>query len=240
MKRDQLQRWTIRLIRTLTTTQFLGTENIPREGGVIIATNHMSRLDIPVLFVNPVRPDITALVADKYLRYPFFRWFAETAEAVWLDREKADFSAFREAVKLIKGGTAVGIAPEGTRSEVSALLEGKPGTVLLADRSSAPIVPVAIWGTEDAFKKLFTFRRPQIFARFGPAFQLPPLERDQREAQLRQYADEIMLRIAALLPERYWGFYRGHPRLPELLAEQSEPAARPYDETGVLKDGSSV
>lgn len=240
MRRDQLQRWIYRLLRALTRTEFLGTEHIPQNGGVIIATNHMSRLDIPVLFINPVRPDITALVADKYLRYPFFRWFAKTAGGIWLDREKADFSAFREAVKLLKSGRAVGIAPEGTRSVVSALLEGKPGTVLLADRSSAPIVPVGIWGTEDAFKKLLTFRRPRIFARFGPAFHLPPLDRAQREEQLRRYADEIMLRIAALLPERYWGHYRSHPRLPELLAEQSEMPTSPIDEAGALKGGSTI
>lgn len=240
MRRDQLQRWVYRLLTALTHTEFLGVEHIPREGGVIIATNHMSRLDIPVLFINPVRPDITALVADKYLRYPFFRWFAKTAGGIWLDREKADFSAFREAVNLIKGGRAVGIAPEGTRSAVSALLEGKPGTVLLADRSSAPIVPVGIWGTEDAFKKLFTFRRPHIVARFGPAFRLPPLERSRREEQLRQYTDEIMLRIAALLPERYWGYYRNHPRLQELLAEQSQPPVPPFGEAGVLEDGSTI
>jgi 1-acyl-sn-glycerol-3-phosphate acyltransferase len=217
MSRDRLRWWLQRLFRWLTRYEFQGLENIPPEGGVIIATNHMSRLDIPFLFINPVRPDITALVADKYLKYAFFRWFAETAGGVWLDRSKADFSAFRETVKLLKDGRAVGIAPEGTRSNIGELLEGKPGTLLLADRAGVPIVPVGIAGTEDAFKKIATFRRPKLVARFGPAFTLPPIQRDTRDQQLADYTDELMLRIAATLPEKYWGYYKNHPRLKEFV-----------------------
>lgn len=208
MTRDELQAWIRRLFRWLTTTTFEGTEYIPKTGGVLIATNHMSRLDIPVLFINPVRNDITALVADKYLKYPVFKWFTETAGGVWLDRKQADFGAFRETAKLLKDGRAVGIAPEGTRSNISELLEGKPGTILLADRAKVPIVPVAIIGSEDAIKKLLTFRRPKIIVRFGPAYSPPPLERATREAQLKEYTDELMLRIGELMPEKYWGFYK--------------------------------
>jgi 1-acyl-sn-glycerol-3-phosphate acyltransferase len=189
MTRDELQAWIRRLIRLLTTTRFEGVENIPPEGGVLIATNHMSRLDIPLLFVNPVRHDITALVANKYLKYPLFRWFTEVAGGVWLDRDEADFAAFRETAKLLKSGRAVGIAPEGTRSSIGELLEGKPGTVLLADRTGVPIVPVGIAGTEDAFLKIATFRRPKLIATFGPAIHFPPLERATREQQLKEYSD---------------------------------------------------
>ncbi len=218
INRNKLQKLVVFLFKVLTRTEFVGVENIPPDGGLIIATNHVSRLDIPVLFINPLRPDITALVADKYLGYPFLRWFVTTGGGIWLDRTKADFSAFGEALDALNHGRALGIAPEGTRSETSSLLEGKSGTVLLAHRGRVPIVPVGIWGTEKAIPNLLRLRTARIVVRFGKAFRLPPFSRDNREEDLKRQTDEIMCRIAALLPESYHGVYAGHPRLQELLA----------------------
>ncbi len=117
--------------RLITKTKYEGVENIPSQGPFIMATNHISRLDTPVLFLNPVRPDITALVTTKYMDYPFMRWFVETGGGIWLDRTKADFSAFGQAAEILAQGRPLGIAPEGTRSTNSQLLEAKPGAVLL-------------------------------------------------------------------------------------------------------------
>ena len=204
----------------LTDTEYLGNENVPLTGGVLIATNHMSRIDIPVLFETPNRPEMTALVTTKYLKHPLLRWFIVTAKGIWLDRDTADFGAFRSAVEALKSGVAVGISPEGTRSSNGQLLEGKPGTALLALRANVPIVPVAITGTEDAARKLLTFRRPHITCQFGKMIPAPKMDRENREGQLQQLTDEIMCQIAAMLPEKYWGFYANHPRLKEILAEQ--------------------
>ncbi len=225
MERETLQRIMYYLFDHITVTRFEGIENVPKEGGVIVATNHMSRMDILLLFVNPARKDITALVADKYVTYPGISWFVKTAGVTYIDRDRADFGAFREAQKLIKSGVAMGIAPEGTRSKVSELLEGKPGTVLLALRSGAPIVPVGLAGTENSFKKLLTFRKPHMVARFGKPIVIDEIPRENREQVLQKTVDEIMCRIAALIPPRYWGFYKDHPRLQELIAEQGGPVA---------------
>lgn len=222
MNRTRLQRFVIRMLRRLTVTTFTGAENIPREGGVIVATNHISRLDIPILFVNPIRPDITALVADKYLRYPLFRWFAETVGGIWIDRSQADFAAFSKSMEVLRAGIALGIAPEGTRSPTQTLIEGKAGVVLLAQRSGCPIVPVGIEGTATTLKKIFTFRRPRISVVFGKPFTLPPVPREDREAELQRQTDEIMCRIAVLLPETMRGVYANHPRTLELLAHPDE------------------
>lgn len=223
MERETLQRIMYYLFDHLTVARFEGTENVPKEGGVIVATNHMSRMDIPLLFVNPVRKDITALVAEKYVSYPGISWFAKTAGAIYIDRSRADFGAFREAQKLIKAGVAMGIAPEGTRSKISELMEGKAGTILLAIRTGAPIVPVGLAGTEDSFKRLLTFRKPRMVVRFGKPYVIEELPRENREEAMQNAIDEIMCRIAALLPARYWGFYKDHPRLQELIAEQGGP-----------------
>ena len=218
IKRTRLQRLIQWLIKALTNTQFIGAENLPPEGGVIVATNHVSRLDIPVLFVNPARPDITALVANKYLRYPLFRWITESAGGIWIDRSTADFAAFSKSMELLRSGRALGIAPEGTRSTTHALIEGKPGTVLLAQRSGLPVVPVGIAGSDTATGKMLTFRKPTITAVFGKPVILPPAPRENREQVMQQQTDEIMCRIAALLPESYRGAYANHPRTLELLA----------------------
>jgi 1-acyl-sn-glycerol-3-phosphate acyltransferase len=220
MKRETLRRIINRLIRMFSRPTFLGTEHLPKEGGLIVATNHLSRLDTLLLFINPARDDITALVADKYQDYPLFKWILDTGGIIWLDRENADFGALRAAVVALKKGVALGIAPEGTRSVKAELLEGKPGTVLVALKAGVPIVPVGIAGTEDVFTRMFTLRFPKLTIKFGPAFTLPPLDRDRRDEQMKEYTDEVMCRIAALLPARYHGFYKDHPRLKALLASQ--------------------
>jgi 1-acyl-sn-glycerol-3-phosphate acyltransferase len=210
------------LMRYLTRLEFKGDENIPAAGGVLLATNHMSRMDIPSLFITPKRPDMTALVTTKYLKYPFLRWFIVTANGIWLDRDTADFGAFRKAIEALKEGKALGIAPEGTRSVTSSLLEGKPGTAMLAIRASVPIVPVAITGTEDAVQKLLHFKRPHITVEYGPAIPAPVMDRGDRGGQLDQLTTEMMCRIAVMMPEKYHGFYTNHPRLKELQAESAK------------------
>ncbi|HTX78821.1 MAG TPA: lysophospholipid acyltransferase family protein [Longilinea sp.] len=218
MKRAALQRLVHFLLKTITRTEYLGADCVPTEGPIIIATNHLSLVDTPVLFNNPKRPDITALVTTKYQQYAFVKWFVNSGEGIWIDRDTADFGAFRRAVEALKRGLAVGISPEGTRSHDGQLQEGKPGAVLLALRSNVPIVPVALTGTERAVDDFKHLRVPHMIARFGPAFTLPELNRDDQTSELKRYTDEIMCRIAALLPEQYRGFYRNFPRVKELVS----------------------
>lgn len=207
MKKETLRRLVRFLVKTLTRTEFIGLEHIPASGGIIIAINHMSHIDTPILFVNPVRSDITALVTTKYLERPLIKWFIETAEGIWIDRDIADFTAIQTASKALAQGLALGIAPEGTRSKTAQLQEGKPGTVMLALKSGAPIVPVGIAGTEDAFKRLLRLRRPRITVRIGEPFTLPEFQPHHRSEELKRWTDILMRRIAELLPPEYRGVY---------------------------------
>ena len=208
MKRNTLQLFLRFLIKYLTVSEFQGIENVPKSGGVIWAINHMSYVDTPLLFVNPIRSDITALVTTKYKEKPFVAWFTNTAEGIWINRDIADFSAIRTAAKALAQGQALAIAPEGTRSKIGQLQEGKPGTVMLAVKSGVPIVPVGITGTETALSDLAHFRRPRMTARFGKPFVIPPFEPGSRSRELKKWTHELMLRIAELLPESYRGFYK--------------------------------
>ncbi|NPV57931.1 MAG: 1-acyl-sn-glycerol-3-phosphate acyltransferase [Anaerolineae bacterium] len=219
MKRKNLYRLLTFLFRHITITEHTGTENVPTTGGLIVATNHLSRMDIPLLFLNPVRPDITALVTDKYMKYPLIKWFVVSAKGIWIDRTKADFTAFRIGIEALRNGQSIGISPEGTRSHTGGLIEGKSGIVLLAEKAQVPIVPVGLTGTDTAMRDLKSFRKPRLKATYGPLFSLPPVSRDDRERDLQRMTDEVMCRIAAVLPPSYRGVYADHPRLKELLEE---------------------
>lgn len=209
------------LFGLLTRVEVIGLEKVPPQGGCILATNHLSRLDPPLLFMLIERDDLTALVADKYQKMPFISWFVNTLKGIWIHREDADFGALKDACRYLQQGGLLGIAPEGTRSRSKGLLPGKPGVVYLADKASVPVVPVAISGTEGAIFKILTLRRPKIRAVFGDPIHFPPVDRKQRDEILQRNTDEILCRIAALLPAEYRGVYADHPRLKEILAASS-------------------
>jgi 1-acyl-sn-glycerol-3-phosphate acyltransferase len=209
----------------LSRVEVVGYEHFPATGGCIVASNHMSRIDPALLFAICSREDMTALVTDKYQRYKFFRWLIEGVGGIWINRESADFRALRAACEFLQKGGMLGIAPEGTRSHSGQLLPAKTGAAYLADRSGAPILPVAISGSEKVWRELAHLRRPRLRVQAGPLFKLPPLQRRNRESLLQFNTDEIMCRIAAMLPSQYWGAYAGHPRLKELLSKPEEVIA---------------
>lgn len=196
-----------------------GYEHLPTEGNFVIATNHLGIVDAPLAFYALDRWDLFVLVGEKWEKNPFFRWLGKNFNFIFIDRFSPDIKALRKVIALMDEGKNLVIAPEGTRSRVGALIEGKPGVSYLATRLGQPIVPVGIAGTEDKviFGNLKKLQRSQIVLKAGPAFTLPPLPRENRDEVLKQYTDEIMCRIAALLPEKHWGVYKNHPRLKELL-----------------------
>ena len=138
---------------------------------------------------------------------------------IFIRRGKVDREALDAAIEVLNSGRAFGLAPEGTRSKTGALLRAKTGISYLADLSGAPILIAAIAGTETAFKKLRKLRRPHITIQFAKPFHLPPLDPDDRAGSMRRNADEVMCRMAAMLPPAYRGEYANHPRLAEFLED---------------------
>ncbi len=196
------------LFHYLTRMDVSGLENIPKEGGCLLALNHLSVLDAPLIFHLIDRPDVTAIVARKHQRNPLFRWVINQAQGIWLDRENLDVDALRTARQVLRQGWILGIAPEGTRSRTKALQPAHPGVAFLAAQCNVPILPVGIWGTEKAIALLLRLRRPDIHVRFGKPFFLPPLERRQRSQSLQRNTEMIMRHIATLLPPAYRGVYQ--------------------------------
>jgi 1-acyl-sn-glycerol-3-phosphate acyltransferase len=213
-------RWLIRtLFNLIAHVDVTGYEHLPKEGSFVIATNHLGIVDAPIAFYALDRWDMFVMIADKWEKVALFRFLGKYFNFVFIDRYNSDIKTLRRVIELMKEDNILVIAPEGTRSRVGSLIEAKPGVSYLATKLNRPIVPVALAGTEDKalFGNLKRLRRAHITVTAGPAFTLPPLPREGRDEALKNYTDEIMCRIAALLPERYRGFYAEYPRLKELL-----------------------
>ena len=215
-----LIRWLVRLIFDIIAhVEPGGYEHLPKEGSFIIATNHLGILDVPGAFYALDRWDMFVLVGEKWEEVALFRWVGKYFNFIFIDRFNPDIKSLRRVISLMEQNNILVIAPEGTRSRVGSLIEAKPGVSYLASKLNRPIVPVAITGTEDEaiLNNLKKLRRTHVTLTAGPAFTLPPLPRENRDEALKQYTDEIMCHIAALLPEKYRGVYADHPRLKELL-----------------------
>jgi len=198
-----------------------GAEKLPK-GNVIVAANHLGRLDTASLIYLLEREDIIMPIAEKYKNHPLYGVIGRAVNGIWLNRFEADFSALREILVRMETGGLLVIAPEGTRSKNEALQEAKLGVAFLASKSGYPVLPVAVSGTEDrgVVDNLKHFRRSKIVVRVGDPFKIEIPKGRGREDAMREATDEIMCQIGALLPESYRGVYADHPRLKELLAGQ--------------------
>jgi 1-acyl-sn-glycerol-3-phosphate acyltransferase len=212
------------LLRLMTHTEVVGIEKLNGlKGKAIVASNHLGTLDAGYAFMLVKRSDLIMVVAEKYREHPVFSRLVKQLNLLFIDRHEADFGTLRETLRRLDRGGILFLAPEGTRSRTEALLEGKPGVAYLAAKSQATVVPAAVTGTEDRVvgEKLRRFQRPHVRLVIGEPFTIPPLPKQDRDVFLRQQTDEIMTRIAVLLPEKYRGVYAQHPRLRKLIALRS-------------------
>jgi 1-acyl-sn-glycerol-3-phosphate acyltransferase len=221
-----LIRFLIRLLAPVVMRlEVFGKENLPASGAYIAAANHLGVLDSLLVYYLLERQDIILIIAEKHTRYAFTRWLVRSLDAIYIDRFNADMAVMREVLRRLRKGGVLVIAPEGTRSQTGALLEGRQGASFLAAKTGVPIIPVGATGTQDRLllANLKRLRRTPVTVRIGESFQLPPLSKQDRDAALLADTTEIMCRIAVLLPPEYRGFYADHPRLHELL---NRPAQR--------------
>lgn len=211
------------VLRLIARVEVRGFERLPASGGFVVAANHIGRLDAALPYYLLDRPDIIMVVAEKYERYGFFRWLVRLTNGMFIDRHNADVGAIRATLQRMREGGIFVITPEGTRSKSGCLIEAKAGAAYLAWKAGVPILPVALTGCEDAVvvSRLRRLQRLHIQAVAGEFFSLPSeVKGSERTATMQAYTDEIMCRIAILLPEERRGAYAHHPRLKELLQEE--------------------
>ena len=187
----------------------IGREHIPRKGGAIIVSNHMNNAD-PCVLPGIMPRRIVFMAKKEWFGNPLGALLFKLIGAFPVDRQSADLGALREATRVVNDGLPLLMFPEGTRSKDRQLHRGFPGTALVAYRTGAPIIPVAIIGTETIpWPWVFVrpFIGPRVTVRIGEPFY--PQKADRITSQAAKDATEdIMCHIAELLPEAYRGEYR--------------------------------
>jgi 1-acyl-sn-glycerol-3-phosphate acyltransferase len=204
------------LLRLLTHTHTEGLDRIPDSGRLIVVSNHLHYFDTAAVGATLPRPSYV-LAAEKYEKHILFSPILRVAGAIFINRGEADRAALRQALAVLKDDHCLAIAIEGTRSQSGALAEGKQGTAYLATRAGAPIIPVVVWGTENIIPAWFHLRRAEVHVVYGEPFSLPAGR--ARAAELARYTEQIMIRLARLLPADYRGVYQDHP-----LIDGAEPS----------------
>lgn len=145
-----------------------GKENIPRSGAFILASNHSSFLDPPILSVGSFRRRLNFLAKEELFFNNIFGWYIRKLGAIPLSREKTDISAIKECIKRIKRGQPIVIFPEGTRNRQGEIKEGLPGIALLAAKTNIPVIPAYIKGADCALDaNLKSLRFCRIYLKFG-------------------------------------------------------------------------
>jgi 1-acyl-sn-glycerol-3-phosphate acyltransferase len=125
-----------------------------------------------------------------------------------------------------------GLAPEGTRSRVGALIRARDGAAYLATRSNVPILPVGIVNTDIIGYKMAHLRKTDLILNFGKPFSLPDIDRRPKGEELAAYTHLIMIHIAALLPEHHRGYYANSEALKALLTGE-DPWPHCLQEEGI-------
>jgi 1-acyl-sn-glycerol-3-phosphate acyltransferase len=193
--------------------EVVGAENVPRRGGLIIASNHLNNAD-PGLVGAFMRRRVVFMAKDEMFQWLIMGLYFRLIGAFPVRRFEADLKGLRRAVRAVRRGQALVMFPEGTRSRTGSMGQGHPGTAVVALRTGAPILPVAVTGTEVVRLPgdfLRPFRRIKIRLVVGQPFFLPSVDRPKAE-DFDRCTDIVMGRIAALLPLQYRGYY--HDRVP--------------------------
>lgn len=182
-------------------------DKVPQKGPLIIITNHTGQLEVAVFFGQLTPRPVTGWAKTESWDNPFLNWLFTLWGIIPVRRGEGDMSALRKAMKALDDGYIFGIAPEGTRNKTGRLKRAHPGAVLLAVHSGATILPVVHWGGENFLKNLARFKRTDFHMRVGKPFKLELNGAKMTRENRQKIADEMMVRIAELMPQDYRGDY---------------------------------
>ena len=195
------------LYKTYFRARMYNAGRVPETGPVIIASNHASLLD-PPLVGSCLHRSISYLARDTLFRYPGVGWLLRKVKAVPVDREGGGAAGLRAILDRLLAGDGIIFFPEGTRTRDGTLQPARSGIGLVVIKSTAPVVPVRVFGTYEAFGKHVCFPRPhQLTVKFGVPMDFATLRAEAENCSkvrlkeiYQQVADEIMGRIAKLEP----------------------------------------
>ena len=197
--------------RSLFSTYFrlrvFNAERVPQNGSVLLAANHESFLDPPLVGASLSRP-INFLARDTLFRFPLVGAVLRSWNSVPVDRDGGGSTGLRQILDRLLAGGAIIVFPEGTRTRDGRLQPARSGVGLVVVKSQAPVVPVRVFGTYQAFGRHVRFPRPcRLAVKFGVPMQFDNLRAEAKACSkprvreiYQQVADEIMREIAALQP----------------------------------------
>jgi 1-acyl-sn-glycerol-3-phosphate acyltransferase len=182
-------------------------ERVPLEGPVILASNHASFLDPPLVGAG-VRRGINYLARASLFRFPIVGWVLRNWNSVPVDRDGGGAAGLKAILDRLLAGGAIILFPEGTRTKDGNLQPARSGIGLTVIKSKAPVVPVRVFGTFAAFGRHLKFPRPRrVMVKYGEPMWFEELRAEAAEcskprlkAIYQQIADEIMAQIARLEP----------------------------------------
>lgn len=195
------------LVFPFATWEVKGRENEPAQGPVLIVCNHINTADPPIVAAS-IRLKSVVMAKEELWHNRWSRFWVENFGAFPVKRGSIDTNAIRQAEKWLSKGLSLIMFPEGTRSPDAQMIPALPGAALIALRTGVPILPVAITGSEKIKNLKRCFRQhPKITITIGKPFNPPPAGGKPTREQRNRLTDDMMRKIAALLPPEYRGVY---------------------------------
>jgi 1-acyl-sn-glycerol-3-phosphate acyltransferase len=196
------------LIRLYWRIRVVGRENLPRKGGVILASNHQSGLD-PVVVGGIVTRPIYWLAKVEYVITPKQAWFFKSVGVIPVNRDAPEHVALEKAAETVRAGKIFGIYPEGTRSPDGRIYKGYTGVARVAEMTGAAVIPCGVMNTLEALPKGKIMARPlKCEVRFGAPLHFKMGTGEDPHESYRRFTDEVLDAIATLtgkerVPDRY-------------------------------------
>jgi 1-acyl-sn-glycerol-3-phosphate acyltransferase len=204
------------IFHLLAKIRILGKENIPYNKPYVVAMNHVSIFDPPL--VGAFWPEQLEIIgaADVFDK-PGQGLVLKAYGVIPVHRGDYDRALLTRIIHILKSGLPLLIAPEGGRSHVPAMRRAMPGVGYIIEQTGVPVVPAALVGTtEDFWQRARRGERPLLEMRIGKPIHLPEITvKGNERHQARQHnADLVMRHLAGLLPEEYRGIYADSPIFP--------------------------
>jgi 1-acyl-sn-glycerol-3-phosphate acyltransferase len=214
------------LVRVLCKVDGEQVDKVPAHGPLILIANHVNFLEAPVLHCRLRPRQVIGLAKAEAWDNPLLGWLFDQWEAIPIQRGEPDIGALRRALRVLRDGGILVVAPEGTRSRHGRLQRGRSGAVTIALKSGAPLLPLAFYGGEAIGHNIRRLRRTPFHIIVGEPFHVKVggkrVSRDVRQ----RIADEIMYQLAALLPPAYRGEYADLDAATETYLRFVSPADR--------------
>ena len=131
-------------------------DKVPKHGPLIVYSNHTGQIEVPLMYSHLQPRPLTGIAKVETWDGWLLRWVFDLWEAIPIRLGEADLEAMRKSLKVLEKGHILAIAPEGTRNKTGVLIKAQPGTVTLALRSGAPLLPIVHWGGENFSKNIRT------------------------------------------------------------------------------------